>query len=104
MPDVVELSDPFQKVALDKPVVTTLNNTNDISIYLDNLQDRFIATSVENGLNLEVINRGIKVQPGVYILGNDIQETAQLAKNKSLEIDNFKLGEYVAPDPSVSDF
>ncbi len=97
MPDLLYLSDPFEKPSFDKEIAVTIDNTHPITITLTGLPADYSYTSITeaNPFGGKASDHTIHVRPGVYILGKD--DTSINKINPEDRIGNIVLNEYVAP-------
>lgn len=97
MPDVLFLSDPFEKPSLDREVGVTINATHPITINLPDLPANYCYTSVAEGnpFGGEAKESTIHVQPGVYLISKD--EATLCSINHTDKFDHILINEYVAP-------
>lgn len=101
MPDVVIISDPFEKPSPKKEIAKIFYNERPFNINLPQLGKDFYFQGINQGNSRtgEVTNGVLNVYPGVYLLSKDKNLLSETVKSS----DEIKsLSRYVAPAPSSS--
>ncbi|MDO4164752.1 MAG: hypothetical protein Q4D56_10275 [Bacteroides sp.] len=106
MPDAVVMNDPFAKPSLDKEVVSIFSGAWDMTLRLPDLGKHFSLTGLNEGNHArQTVNDGTiaAIRPGAYLL-----QRKGVSPQNRWEADtrwgNIRLGEYVQPELSRTDW
>ena len=97
MPDVIVLSDPFEKPALKKHACELLAKERTMTLYLPGFNGKFHYVGINNGNTRKGIatNNELSVYPGTYLISQD----GDFAKwDANVKFGNFTLSEYALPN------
>lgn len=97
MPDVIILSDPFQKPSLKKHACEIMAKERIMTLHLPGLNEEFYYVGINDGNNRKGVasNNELSIYPGTYLISNNILDFDQWGKNMTLG--NLKLNEYALP-------
>ena len=99
MPDVVRVADPFGKPSPDRDVMRIYNGRWDMTLNLANLGKSFSIKGINEGnIFSGTTTDGVirQLQPGAYLLNRYNNQLIHSWKSDS-KVDNYWLGEFVAP-------
>jgi hypothetical protein len=100
MPDAIWVRDPYEKPSPNKRVSRIAWNEWPMRIDLPDLGANFSAAGINDGntLRTRAEDRTVRVRPGTYLLTRAGVRTARKPGDR---LGNIKLGEFVAPPPSL---
>lgn len=102
MPDVVLVSDPFEKPSLKKEIGKIFYSERPLTIDLPQLGNDFYYQAINEGNERRGVakNGEIQIYPGVYLLSNNEKLIGKAITNPEFEENG--LARYVAPEESFS--
>ncbi|UOR03506.1 hypothetical protein MUN82_11160 [Hymenobacter aerilatus] len=102
MPDAVQVADPFAQASLQRIVTRIEWNTHPVRISLADLGPQFSMRGLNEGntSQAEATDGQVAVRPGVYLLAAPEQKTT--AWTGQTRVGTLRLGEFVAPTPTVA--
>jgi hypothetical protein len=97
MPDVKELSDPFGKNELDKPVRTTVWGIHEMEVVLPDLGDAFTVLPLNSGNKHKTAVKGrqFQIAPGTYLLR---KKGLAFKPDTQMKVGVLGMNEFVAPE------
>jgi hypothetical protein len=101
MPDVKELSDPFGKNELDKPVRTTVWGIHDMEVVLPDLGEAFSVLALNAGNKHQAAAKGrqFQIAPGTYLLRKN---GIAFKPGTQMKVGVLGMNEFVAPEKVYS--
>lgn len=101
MPDIVIISDPFEKPSLDKEIGKTIYKEREMKLNIPGLNENFYFAAInENNPDAGQIRNAegktMDIYPGVYLLSSTKSE---LEKELPLALEDKALANFVAPKP-----
>lgn len=103
MPDVVLTKDPFEKPSLKRKVAEIIYNSRNMKIDLASLGSQYFYKQLKNAAIETASNGNITVSPGVYLLSEKPDALNQYSGTEIYADGTKRVGEYVAPAPSVQE-